>query len=372
MDFKKIVAKINYSPNMLWKLSEYDKKNNKEIRKTKWILLLLFFLLVLNCFIFKAHSIKLQNNKNYNKNIETTTNSLNNVLIKNNKLFIKDKNIYKKLGINDNYNFKLINNLKLNNNWIEISSNNLYKDSKRVDLNNNIFIRKAQKKYYGDVAKITTKNNIFYILNNGNILSKIDIVKNKTVNLSSYYKAKIDAKKATVISGDSLILSLNIEKKKLLPKELAKYNILYLDLSDFLEYAKLNDETVLENNKLILDFSNKSNIQKNISFTIKNNPKKINSNIPTSSNCKLEAKVINSKISIKHNSCFKESHNIIIDSISDKTSSYLSEGEQWSIIKYSILILIITWIIKSLYLIRLLTIKLEIKKIRSNINQGVL
>ncbi len=377
MKFKKIIANINYSPNMVFLLSEYNRQNAKKIKQTKWaVIFLSLFILNLSLLSLIDHS---QNkiNRNYNLNLSSTENSLNHKIIKN--ILSYDENdvkFLKKIGIEEIKSIKLINNLKTKNNYYEISLNNLDKKHKILYINNYmLFAKKALPNYYGKIIKIDSKNNFIYILSNGNIIvNNYNVVKNKRLDLINYLSANINVDKNTIDENGSFDFIIKINKKTDWPAQNLnkKINTLTINLDDVLEYSNLTYGPEMNHNSFDIDLSkleNEQSIEIPLSFKIKTNysNKKINSNIPTSYDCKMELAVLNDRVSLPINCKLEKQMRMFLKSKTIVDKTFLTNLIYWALI-----ISIVSLIIKICLLVRLFIIKKEIKTIRQNINKGIL
>lgn len=70
--FRKIVSYLAYSPAMLWRLGELDRKNKRDLRDTNWSITLLL-VLIIGVAILWLGKPKLSNSTNHNNNPNNTS-----------------------------------------------------------------------------------------------------------------------------------------------------------------------------------------------------------------------------------------------------------------------------------------------------------
>ncbi len=374
MNFRNIVSNINYSPNALWHLYEYDKENSKKIKKATFSILIMLINILILVSITATSSV---NNSILNKdrdftNYDLGSPAINKVLKTENPSFKDIESIYEEkatlnllhsLITKDSVtSIRVKNKSQINKNEIEISYNNIKNNSKSIILNDNIFYYNTpsnilDKRY----IEIATNTDVVKINRYGNF-----VVKNSTVN-NLFKQAPNYVTKISVVNNNNKPISeISLNDALTLKIELKedRQTSQRINLNDFLEYLEIISPDKNINKGFLIISPNDPNENKiffKASYVAKN--KKIK-NLDFSYDCKASLPPEYGKPSIKVNCGTSEAIKSKLESIGLKSRKVSP--------RILIAILAIAVILKFLTLLTLYQRKLEIKQIRRNINKGIL
>lgn len=363
MRFKKIVANLAFSPSLLWHLNLYDKKNNQEIKRTKWLLCWLFLFTSLIIFFVFYRPPEHQQFDDFSLNIMRNQNIIDRkIIIKaikespHRKLFD-----YLKIDLTKISKIEKIDNIN-SNDLIIINHDNL--NGQPNHLFDNYFYQPMPNNFSVKAFKISLENNFFYLLEDGNISCNFNnVVKNNRYNNVIF---DIDVKNTTSIkrsfleNNDNAKVTININNKS--KKELDNLSI---NLNDFFEYTDLVSNQKTENNIFTLP-KIPANSKKTFEllFKAKSNFKTFDPIFKNKNDCVASIAVNEYRADIPVECpLFK-----LIDNKLGKDSTNIDLPNLLIVsVFFSIII-----VIKLLYLLRLIFIKKELRKIRHNLNRGIL